>query len=150
MLQKLLLQIAVFLTITLVTGYWFHEHSLNFYLGMALGIAIQYAIYWIYLNSMEAWVALKNKELENERIKEYSYQGLDIECPCSKKIQDFIPIRLNTDNYFNCRACGKKCNVIVSAETVLATVPIDPKVNPVDVILPVVKELENKEPNGTP
>jgi hypothetical protein len=107
-----------------LSGALFISFGLNFFIGVGVGIAVQYAVYYSFVNILNAVVALKNKKLENERIKEFSYQGLEVKCPCFKKHLDIVPIRLNTSNYYKCSDCGKGVSVIVSAETAVVTEPL--------------------------
>jgi transposase-like protein len=71
-----------------------------------------------------AVVALNNKKLENDRIKEFTMQGIEVECPCSRKIKDFVPIRLNTSNKYKCKECQKLISVYITPSTALTTEPI--------------------------
>jgi hypothetical protein len=66
-------------------------------------------------------VELKNKKLENERIKEFSLQGLEVTCPCLLKKTEFVPIVLNTNNNYKCDYCQKNVSVYIAAETALVT-----------------------------
>ena len=119
-----ILQIVTFVTITLTTGLLFHRFNLNIFLGFLTGASIQFLLSYIVNSILAVYVGLKNKTLENERIKEFSTQGLEVECPCHKKIREFVPIRLNTDNKYKCQECFKIISVIVDATTALATQPI--------------------------
>ena len=51
--------------------------------------------------------SVNNKKLENDRIKEFSKQGVSIDCAyCGE--QNFIPIRFDIKNEFDCNNCNKK------------------------------------------
>lgn len=124
MIQNLLKQIIPLSLGALLSGALFSAFGVNFFLGVGAGIAIQYGIYYGFVNILNAVVALKNKKLENERIKEFSYQGLEVKCPCFKKHLDIVPIRLNTSNYYKCGDCGKSVSVIITADTAIVTEPL--------------------------
>lgn len=124
MIQTLLKQILPLIIGSFLFGALFLSFGLNFFLGIGVGIAIQYAAYYTFANVLNAVVALKNKKLENERIKEFSYQGLEVKCPCFKQHIDIVPIRLNTSNYYKCSECGKSVSVIINAETAVVTEPL--------------------------
>jgi len=123
-IQNLLKQIIPLSLGALLSGALFSAFGVNFFLGVGAGIAIQYGIYYGFVNILNAVVALKNKKLENERIKEFSYQGLEVKCPCFKKHLDIVPIRLNTSNYYKCGDCGKSVSVIITADTAIVTEPL--------------------------
>lgn len=65
------------------------------------------------------------EKLTNERISEYSKQGMETTCPCYKNKKVFIPIRLDTDNSYKCIDCDKNVSVKVDVKTFLATEIID-------------------------
>jgi hypothetical protein len=124
MLRRLVSQLCIIIAVALCFGLLFNAVSLNFYLGIAFGIVIQFAAFRAFSYGLEVYATLKNKQLENERIKEFSYQGLAVECPCSKKIKDFVPVKLNSSNYYKCKECNKTVGIVLAAETALVTEPI--------------------------
>jgi hypothetical protein len=123
-MYRLFVQTVVFLSLCYATGYIFSKNNLNFIIGAIVGGAFQFVFNYIYLSVFDAIIALKNKNLENERIKEFSMQGLEVECPCSRKIRDFVPIRLNTANKYKCKECMKLISIYVTPSTALSTEPI--------------------------
>jgi len=123
-MYRLFVQAVVFLSLCYATGYIFSKNNLNFIIGAIVGGAFQFVFNYIYLSVFDAIIALKNKNLENERIKEFSMQGLEVECPCSRKIRDFVPIRLNTANKYKCKECMKLISIYVTPSTALSTEPI--------------------------
>lgn len=124
MIQTFFKQVIPLAIGAFLTGAVFVSTGLNFFLGVGVGVAVQYAIYYGFVNILNAVVALKNKKLENERIKEFSYQGLEVKCPCFKRHVDVVPIRLNSSNYYKCGECGKSVSVIISADTAVVTEPL--------------------------
>jgi hypothetical protein len=121
---RFVIQTLVLLILCFSTGYIFKANGLNFYIGAITGGAIQFVFNYIYETIFNAAVALKNKKLENERIKEFTMQGIEVECPCSRKIKDFVPIRLNTTNKYKCKECQKLISVYITPSTALTTEPI--------------------------
>ena len=85
---------------------------------------MQYGAYNAYAYCVRVYGALKNKELETQRLKAIAPQGLEVACPCYKRYREFIPIKLTNNNYYKCTECNKTLNAIVSCETVLVTEPI--------------------------
>lgn len=123
-MYRVALQLSTFIGLSLVTGYIFSHNGLNFLIGVFTGICAQFIINTIFTSAINAYVSLKNKSLENERIKEFTLQGLEVECPCSKKLKDFVPIILNTQNKYKCKDCQKTISVYVTPSTALTTEPI--------------------------
>jgi hypothetical protein len=69
-------------------------------------------------------LVINNKKLENERIKEFTKQGVYVECAfCSHS--NFVPIRFDVKNEFNCDGCNKKNAVYLDITTTQTTTPID-------------------------
>lgn len=121
---RFVIQSLALLILCFSTGYIFKANGLNFYIGAITGGAIQFVFNYIYETIFNAIVALKNKKLENDRIKEFTMQGIEVECPCSRKIKDFVPIRLNTSNKYKCKECQKLISVYITPSTALTTEPI--------------------------
>jgi len=121
---RFVIQTLVLLILCFSAGYIFKANGLNFYIGAITGGAIQFVFNYIYETIFNAIIALKNKKLENERIKEFTMQGIEVECPCSRKIKDFVPIRLNTSNKYKCKECQKLISVYITPSTALTTEPI--------------------------
>ena len=78
---------------------------------------IQIICYNLYLK----YVEIKIEKIKNERIKEFSKQGLEIKCPCSKSRPMFVPVELNADNFFKCGECEKNISVEITAKAFLET-----------------------------
>jgi hypothetical protein len=129
--------LAVILTITFGVKFW---------IGFTLTFLAQIIVYNVFRYAFDAIIALKNKKLENERIKEFTYQGLEVTCPCTKKHIDFVPIRLNTPNMYKCGDCNKSVSVFINAETALQTEPI----TNTDIIETVSNIITPPSTNGTP
>ena len=124
MLKKLLSQITTLLVVATLNGFVFVSFRSNFIIGFLTGIVVQFGLYYGFTNLIELYAALQNKKLENERLKEFSLQSLEVTCPCYKQIKEIIPIRLNTDNRYKCVECSKAISVIITPETAVATEPI--------------------------
>jgi hypothetical protein len=124
MIGKLATQVAVLLTVAIFFGFCLKGFNVNLFYSIPLGILLQFGLYYMFVMGLDAWVALKNKKLENERIKEFSLQGMEVACPCSLKKTEFVPIVLNTNNNYKCNHCQKNISVYVTAETALVTEPL--------------------------
>lgn len=132
---RAIMQAAAFVAVCLITGYVFKKSGLNFYVGLVAGISLQYILNYLFQYVVDLIVAIKSKQLENERIKEFTMQGIEVECPCSRKITDFVPIRLNTANKYKCKECQKVISVFITPSTALTTEPIlDTDTTKIDII----------------
>ena len=125
MALKTIAQLLILSSVSLLSGFLAKELKFSFFLGVGIGLSLQFLVYYIYSNSFTAYILLKNKKLENERIKEFSYQGVEVTCPCYKKINAFVPIRLNTDNSYTCQECKKDVAIYIDVSTAVTTQPIN-------------------------
>jgi DNA-directed RNA polymerase subunit RPC12/RpoP len=145
MLIRLIAQALIFLSISIVIGFLLAHVGISIWLGIVTGAIIQLLIHNTFVTILDSYITIKNKRLENERIKEFSYQGLEVTCPCSKKQLDFIPVRLNTQNSYRCSGCDKSVSVFINAETAMQTEPIL-SVDTTLAIEPILKNLQNGNP----
>jgi len=134
MLKKLVFQVLALFAISTLFSAFFHYFGVNYFIGFLVGTVLQIFAFSTFNTALTAYVALKNKKLENERIKEFSYQGLDVVCPCYKKVADFVPVKLNTQNYYKCKECNKTVSIQLTCDTAITTEPI------ISTELPIVSE----------
>ncbi|NBW57518.1 hypothetical protein EBR43_07015 [bacterium] len=125
MALKTIAQLLILSSVSLLSGFLAKELKFSFFLGVGIGLGLQFLVYYIYSNIFTAYILLKNKKLENERIKEFSYQGVEVICPCYKKINAFVPIRMNTDNSYTCQECKKDVAIYIDVSTAVTTQPIN-------------------------
>ena len=142
MLIRLIIQSLIFLSISIVIGFLLTHAGINLWLGIVTGAVIQLLIHNTFVTILDSYITIKDKKLENERIKEFSYQGLEVTCPCSKKQLDFIPVRLNTLNSYRCSGCDKSVSIFINAETAMQTEPIL-NVDTTQAIEPILKAIQN-------
>jgi hypothetical protein len=136
MLSKLFVQLSLLFIITGIIAAILHTFGINYILGIIAGIIIQYGIYNIFIYTLETYTILKAKKLENERIKELSYQVVEVVCPCLQKTKEIVPLRLNEPTVYKCNTCSKQVRVFVQTETVLVTEPIaDTSLNGIDELI---------------
>jgi len=121
MLGKLLTQLTSLVVTAILIGLLFKHFGVSLLIGIPIGVIVQFGLYYAFITALSAYVELKNKQLENERIKEFSLQGLDVTCPCSLKKTEFVPIILNTNNTYKCDHCQKNVSVYIATETALMT-----------------------------
>jgi hypothetical protein len=100
----------------------------------------QIILYNIYKNLIE----LFTEKIKNERIKEFTKQGIEISCPCYLNKKMFVPIELGVDNSFNCLECKKDVSVEINTKTFLKTEMIDLDVAETDLIK-AYKQIQEKQ-----
>lgn len=121
MLKKILFQLFALVAVATVIGFSLTHLNIPLVYGIAIGIIVQFGVNYAFFTLLNVFVSLKNKKLENERIKEFSHQGLTVTCPCPLKKEEYVPIVLNTNNTYKCDTCQKNINVYIVPETVLVT-----------------------------
>jgi len=141
MLKRFLIQIATLFFVATLFGLTLKQFGVSLIYSVPFGIMLQFGIYYAYVTALNAYVELRNKKLENERIKEFSLQGIEVTCPCALKKTEFVPIVLNTNNTYKCNTCQKNISVYIVPETALITETI------ANITLPTVIPTE-EESNG--
>lgn len=100
-----------------ILWYLFDLHYIKGLVGMT---ALQIIISMVYNAVKSVYLNKVDREQETLRIKEFSKQGIDAPCAyCG--VNNYIPIRLDRDNNFNCTACGKPNAVYISMTTAQKT-----------------------------
>jgi hypothetical protein len=115
---KSIVTLAVFSTTASLV---FSSERFAFWKAFIVCTMVQIIAYQIYTKLVEIFA----EKLMNDRIKEYSKQGTEVTCPCSRAIKHFVPIQLNTNNSYKCLDCTKNIAVEVDVKTYLETVPMD-------------------------
>ncbi len=123
-MNTLLKQLLLFIVITGCVAITLTNIGVNIVIAILLGIIVQYALYNAFLYGVDAFVAFKIKKLEVAKLRELSYQGVEVTCPCSQSAKEFVPIRLNKPNYYKCKKCDRTVAIFVAVETALVTEPI--------------------------
>lgn len=89
-------------------------------------IIVQFIVYDLYRRWLSTYSKLQEEEIKNNRLKEYSKQGLICTCPdenCNYTL--LVPIVLNDENIYDCPKCNKTVKVYIGAKTYLTTEPVD-------------------------
>lgn len=124
MLVRLLLQLIGLVSISSLFGFWFVSFNTQFIIGFLIGVIIQITGFYFYSNIVDFLIVFKSKKLEVERLKQLSYQSVEVECPCYKKVRSFVPYRFNADNFYKCGECSKTISVFTTTETAVMTEPV--------------------------
>jgi hypothetical protein len=121
MLKKILVPIFTLASVSTLASLPFSTNLISFIKIFLCATIAQIICYNLYKKYLE----IKLEHIKNERIKEYSKQGLDINCPCHKNIPMFVPVTLNQKNAFKCGECKKTVAVDITAKAFLETEIID-------------------------
>ena len=92
----------------------------NYIVVFIITFVLQFAIGFIISSIRDPLLLLRAEEIENERIKALSQQGLELKCAhCSNS--SFVPIRLDEHNNYECPHCTQSnsvyLNITVARET---------------------------------
>jgi hypothetical protein len=120
----ILRSISITLLISLVVGLIFWSTGGNFSRAFTLAIVIQFAVFWVYNTLSEKYFNLKQRQLDNERIKEFTKQGLEVECSYCKTV-NLVPVRFDVDNDFSCTNCGKPNAIYIGVTVTQKTSPLN-------------------------
>lgn len=118
---NILKPILILFSVSAVFALSFSDGWISFLKVFVLSCIIQVIIYNIYKHI----IFLSAERIKNDRIKEFSKQGLEVTCPCYLEKKMFVPIELNTTNSFNCVECKKDCVVQITAKSFNKTDIID-------------------------
>jgi hypothetical protein len=111
----------VLITLSLCAAFAFSSDAWGFARVFTIAAIVQVVLYNVYRQI----VVLFAEKLTNDRISEYTKQGVEVTCPCSRSIKNLIPIQLNTDNSYKCLDCARNVTVNVEVKTFLETQPVD-------------------------
>jgi|LauGreDrversion2_6_1035139.scaffolds.fasta_scaffold00011_18 hypothetical protein len=124
MFKKLALQLLALISVSLFCGFIFNTIHLNFFVGIFIGASAQILGFYLYSNLLNLYIIIKAKKLEVEKLREMSFQSIEVMCPCFKQVTDIVPFRFNTANYYKCRECSKTISVHTTTETAVVTEPV--------------------------
>lgn len=113
--------IFIFLVISTAMALPFSGDLLQFLKYFLVSCVLQIILVRFYYNILQFFT----EKLKNERMKEFSKQGIEVTCPCYKEKKFLLPIKLQEDNAFSCVECNKDFSVDVSVRSFLQTEPID-------------------------
>lgn len=85
-----------------------------------VAIISQFVIFYVWNSVNTFLLRVKLESEETNRITEWTKQGVDVQCAyCGAA--NFIPIRLDEDNAYECEECGKLNAVYISITTAQQT-----------------------------
>tara|TARA_B100001123_G_C15331728_1_gene1031444 strand:- start:2509 stop:2967 length:459 start_codon:yes stop_codon:yes gene_type:complete len=108
---------GIFGALAYSTGYSF----LN---AFVFTFTIQIIIFNIVKYIRDGFVITKSKELEVQKIREFTKQSMELSCAhCNAKA--IVPIRLDRENAFECPTCGKGNSLYINVTVARETTPLN-------------------------
>ena len=123
-MKTLIKQLLLLTTITAIVALFFLSLGINLFISILLGIVAQFICYNGFIYVINTIAAIRVRKIELERIKELTFQLVEVACPCDNKHKQIIPVRLNTNNQYTCNTCKKTIKVYINIDTAVATEPI--------------------------
>ena len=103
----------------------FYLLNLPFWPVFGLSSIFQIFIFNLFSTWKKQKAEIEFEIIQNERIKEFSKQGIECICPdenCAAKT--FVPIQLDKENRYECPNCKKNIKVYIGSKTFLETTPV--------------------------
>ena len=120
MIKSLIITVSVSLAIGVLS--WASGHD---YIKPAiLALVGQFVLFWLFNSWLRKQHITQTNKLENERIKEFTKQAVEVECSYCKTT-NLIPVRFDIDNDFNCTNCNKPNAVYVGVTVTQKTTPLN-------------------------
>lgn len=123
-IKKIIISLIITCIISSLVGAATYSIDIGFLIGFIFSFLIQLSISITLKTILQSKENIRAVELENKRIAELSKQGAFVECAhCGE--DNFIPIRLDVDNEFECTSCNKNNSVYVNITIAQQTEPLD-------------------------
>lgn len=146
---KSLLKTVIVAAVIAGTAMLFEYPFIKTFIVASIG---QFIIFYIWNSVMSMILKNKFEAEETSRVTEWTKQGVDVQCAYCGAI-NFIPIRLDDDNEFECTECGKTNSVYVNITTAQQTDTLDREKLSVSSYISdkikTVQEIKDKKDNDT-
>lgn len=107
-----------------IVGTTFWSLDQGFLKPFVLSIILQFIGFWIFNTISQRIFSIKERQLENERIAEFSKQGVEVDCAYCKTT-NLVPVRFDVDNDFECVNCGKPNAIYIGVTVTQKTTPLN-------------------------
>lgn len=94
--------------------------STDFLSTFTMLIGMQFVISYVWKSVTEHLLKSQAITEETKRLELYSMQGVEVQCAYCKK-DNFVPVRMDEDNNFECEFCGKTNSVYIDVTTTQKT-----------------------------
>jgi len=120
-IKSLTITLLVSATLAFIGWYFFTMDFAKWFIGTVIIQVIFFAIY----NNLKIFIYDKGFEVEyTKQLIEYSKQGVEVPCAgCGAK--NYVPIRLDDSNDFNCEACSKPNAIYITLTSAQKTQMLD-------------------------
>lgn len=125
MLLKLLRSIALTAGVAAAGAWPLVYLGINFISSFIFLVILQFVGFYFYNEHVQRKIALEEQKIINEREQILSQQGMDVACPCDRRVKAFVPISLSGRNEYTCPGCDKTISVYIEPKTALVTTPVD-------------------------
>jgi len=125
MLVKLLRSLLLTIVVAAAAAWPLTYIGITFLSLFSFFITLQFVGFYFYSDRMQRKALLEEQRLLVEREKALAMQGMDVACPCDRRVEAFVPINLNDRNEYTCPGCDKTISVYVEPRTALVTTPVD-------------------------
>ena len=119
--------LTITVSVSLIVGVLFWSLGHDYVKPVVLTMVGQFVGFWLFNTWLRKQHIVQNSKIENERIKEFTKQAVEVECSYCKTV-NLIPVRFDIDNDFNCTNCNKPNAVYVGVTVTQKTTPLN--VNP--------------------
>lgn len=124
MIVSILRSIAITLLVSSICATVAWSLGYNFIKVFSLVTAIQFGGFWVLNSVIQHIKQVKMTQLENDRIAEYTKQSITAECAYCKT-SNLIPLRMDSDNDFDCVNCNKPNAVYIGVTVTQKTNPMN-------------------------
>ena len=107
-----------------IVGATFWSLDEGFLKPFVLTIILQFIGFWMFNTITQRIFQVKEKRLDNERIAEFSKQGVEVECAYCKTT-NLVPVRFDIDNDFACVNCDKPNAIYIGVTVTQKTTPLN-------------------------
>lgn len=124
MIKRIVFSLLVTLVVSSIVGFIFWP-AYGFVRPAVFAFLIQIVIGWAVNSILEQRAAINLEKLANDRIADLAKQSLRLTCPCTKQVQEEVPLRFDKDNFYECSGCNKTVGVRMDVRTALITDMVD-------------------------
>ena len=110
--------------ISTIGGAISHHYGFSFLYSFLIISLIQIVISYSVNTIVSSYTILRKKEIENDRLRLYAIQSAELKCAFCGELS-IVPIRLDTDNEYECPACIKRNSIYVNLTVARSTTPMN-------------------------
>jgi len=133
---KLIKSIVITALVSIITSISLGLFFGNYLACFLIATLLQFLFFYAVGEILKRKDSKKLLEFSIKQQELMSQQSTTVVCPCDRKIESTIPIRLDRDNTYICAGCNKNINVKAEFKTALNTTPV--LINPIDT--PILEE----------